>query len=258
MVRRIPASQSILSPVLWYESTGTKGVFDKKSRGRRLVLTLPRLHSGGKAKVAGFPALAAAAGLPVTWSQSTPGSPGRGQFGSGSQSAYRGEQGYAIPKAPVCRFFIRASGINKVTSPHLRGGWKRAKMFASDRPGSQDAHMSHRRTSKRIPVELPVEIRWKNRSGSLRHAMGKTGNISGSGLFIEVAARLHRATSVMIKVKLPKEVTKVPLELLCQGRVVRWNQVGAVQGLGAVIDEYELRPVKSAASADRPASKATS
>ena len=118
--------------------------------------------------------------------------------------------------------------------------------------------MSHRRTSKRIPVELPVEIRWKNRAGSLRHAMGKTGNISGSGLFIEVAARLNRATSVMIKVKLPKEVTKVPLELLCQGRVVRWNQVGAVQGLGAVIDEYELRPVKSAASADRPASKATS
>jgi hypothetical protein len=42
---------------------------------------------------------------------------------------------------------------------------------------------------------------------------------------------------------LPREVTQVPLELLCQGRVVRWNQHGQVQGLGAVIDEYELRPV---------------
>jgi hypothetical protein len=33
------------------------------------------------------------------------------------------------------------------------------------------------------------------------------------------------------------------LELLCQGRVVRWNRRGEVQGLGAVIDEYELRPL---------------
>jgi len=94
-----------------------------------------------------------------------------------------------------------------------------------------------------MPMELPVEIQWKSRAGSLKQATGKTGNISGSGLFIEIPIRLHRATSVMIKVVLPREVTQVPLELLCQGRVVRWNQQGQVQGLGAVIDEYELRPV---------------
>ena len=108
--------------------------------------------------------------------------------------------------------------------------------------------MSQHRTGQRIPMELPVEIRWKSRAGTLRHASGKTGNISGSGLFIEIATRLHRATSVMIKVKLPPEVTQVPLELLCQGRVVRWDQHGQVQGLGAVIDEYELRPVTRSGS----------
>jgi hypothetical protein len=102
--------------------------------------------------------------------------------------------------------------------------------------------MNQQRISQRIPVELPVEIRWKSRAGSLKHAMGKTGNISGSGLFIETPVRLHRATSVMIKVMLPPEITQVPLELLCKGRVVRWSQHGQVQGLGAVIDEYELRP----------------
>lgn len=119
--------------------------------------------------------------------------------------------------------------------------------------------MSQRRTSKRIPMELPVEIRWKNRAGSLRQAMGKTGNISGSGLFIEMATRLHRATSVMIRVTLPREVTQVPLELLCQGRVVRWNQHGKVQGLGAVIDEYELRPLSRTRSGGKrpPKAKAT-
>ena len=103
--------------------------------------------------------------------------------------------------------------------------------------------MNERRASQRIPMELPVEIRWKTHARSLKQALGKTGNISGSGLFIEIPIRLHRATSLMIKVALPREVTQVPLELLCQGRVVRWNQYGQVQGLCAVIDQYELRPV---------------
>ena len=119
--------------------------------------------------------------------------------------------------------------------------------------------MSQRRISKRIPMELPVEIQWKGRAGSQRHAMGKTGNISGSGLFIEIATRLHRATSVKIKVLLPREVTQVQLELLCEGRVVRWNRHGQVQGLGAVIDEYELRPVSRTGSGGKrpPKEKAT-
>lgn len=103
--------------------------------------------------------------------------------------------------------------------------------------------MNQRRISQRIPMELPVEIRWKNRAGTPKQAMGKTGNISGTGLFIEIPARPKAATFVAIKVMLPREVTQVPLQLLCEGRVVRWNQRGKVQGLGAVIDEYELRPV---------------
>jgi len=103
--------------------------------------------------------------------------------------------------------------------------------------------MNERRASQRIPMEFPVEIRWKTHARSLKQAMGKTGNISGSGLFIEIPIRLHRATSFMIKVTLPHEVTRVPLELLCQGRVVRSYHHGQVQGLGAVIDEYEFRPV---------------
>ena len=103
--------------------------------------------------------------------------------------------------------------------------------------------MNQRRTSQRIPMELPVEIKWKSRTGDMKEARGKTSDISGSGLFIEIPIRLQRATSVKIKVVLPPEATQVPLVLLCQGRVVRWNQDGQVRGLGAVIDEYELRPL---------------
>jgi hypothetical protein len=109
--------------------------------------------------------------------------------------------------------------------------------------------MQQLRASQRIAIKLPVEITWKGRAGAHRRVRGKTGNISGSGLFIEVPVRPQPATPVTIKVMLPREVTQVPLELLCQGRVVRWSQRGKTQGLGAVIDEYELRRVRRTGSA---------
>ncbi len=113
--------------------------------------------------------------------------------------------------------------------------------------------MIERRASQRIPMALPVEIRWEGLAGSPMQAMGVTGNISGSGVFIESPIGLDRATSVMIRVILPREVTKVALELLCHGRVARCNQHGQAQGLGAVIDEYELRPVPQVGSGgERP------
>jgi len=99
------------------------------------------------------------------------------------------------------------------------------------------------RLSTRISMELPVEIQWESRTGSRKQAIGRIGNISGNGLFIEIPTRLQRGTSVKIKVLLPRGGAQTPLELLCNGRVVRWNQRGQVPGLGAIIDEYELRPV---------------
>ncbi len=106
--------------------------------------------------------------------------------------------------------------------------------------------MNQRRTGQRITMGLPVEIRWTSRTGSEKQAIGKTGNISGSGLFIEIPVRLQRETAFTMKVMLPRKAGQGPLELQCQGRVVRWNRRGEVQGLGAVIDEYELHPMPAA------------
>ena len=104
-------------------------------------------------------------------------------------------------------------------------------------------NMDERRASQRIPMGLPVEIRWKTPGGSLKQATGTTGNISGSGLFIQFPLRLKRATALAIKVVLPRGVNQSPLELSCQGRVVRWEKDGQAEGLCVVIDEYELHPL---------------
>jgi hypothetical protein len=102
--------------------------------------------------------------------------------------------------------------------------------------------MRQSRAGSRIPVELPAEVRWKSRSGNLRQVEGKTGNISGTGLFLTVPVRPHLQTPITIRVSLPAEVTGVPVQLLCYGRVVRWSQADELPGVAAIIDDYELRP----------------
>jgi hypothetical protein len=105
--------------------------------------------------------------------------------------------------------------------------------------------MQYLRTGGRIPIELPVEIRWKTARGLLKEAQGETVSISSNGVHMAVAARIPAQTPVTIKVRLPLEVTRVPLVLECQGRVVR--QARGATGLRAVIDQYKLHPLKQKA-----------
>ncbi len=105
--------------------------------------------------------------------------------------------------------------------------------------------MQYLRTGGRIPIELPVEIRWKAPNGKLRQAQGKTASISSNGVHLTVAAKLRPQTPITITVRLPLEFTKVPLQLFCQARVVR--QAAGATGLRAVIDDYKLRPAGRAA-----------
>ncbi len=104
--------------------------------------------------------------------------------------------------------------------------------------------MKEIRAGIRIPVELPVHLRWKGPKGKYRETQGITGNISGNGLYVKATVRLRCSTPVTFTVELPAEVTKLPLELLCLGRVVRRNRPGELPGVGAVIDDYEFRPAR--------------
>jgi hypothetical protein len=102
----------------------------------------------------------------------------------------------------------------------------------------------NQRSGIRIPVELPVEVHWKSRGGNSRRVEGKTGNISGNGLFTCIPVRPPCNTTVKMRVLLPANITRVPVELLCNGRVIRWSCPGETRGMGATIDEYEFRPAR--------------
>jgi len=182
---------------------------------------------------------------PVAWKRPSPIGFGLGPLGSGKARARRGESfGDRHSRHPGVQVLpVGKQDVDGVTRAKLARRLESGLCFSKGPVLGVRNSMNQQRTSQRIPMELPVEIRWKSRAGGTKQAIGKTGNISGSGLFIEVPIRLHRATSVSIKVMIPREATQTPLELLCKGRVVRWNRRGQVQGLGAVIDEYELRPM---------------
>lgn len=107
--------------------------------------------------------------------------------------------------------------------------------------------MQYLRTGGRIPIELPVEIRWKSPNGRAKRAQGKTASISSNGVFMALPVKLRPQTPITISVNLPLQFTKIPLQLLCQARVVR--QPARSSGVRAVIDDYQLRPVR------RPAKK---
>ncbi|MFB3923550.1 MAG: hypothetical protein ACE145_17645 [Terriglobia bacterium] len=103
--------------------------------------------------------------------------------------------------------------------------------------------MIYPRAGVRIPVELPVEIRWKSRVGRQRRVKGTTASISGNGMVMSVPKRLRNQTPITIRVVLPCDITKVPLELVCRGRVVA--KPADFGGFGAIIDDYQLRPARS-------------
>ena len=104
-----------------------------------------------------------------------------------------------------------------------------------------------KRAGIRIPVELPVEVCWKSRGGYSRCVKGKTGNISGNGVFMSTPVRPPCKTPVTMRVLLPRDITRLPVELLCDGRVIRWSCPGESRGMGATIDEYEFRPPRTRA-----------
>jgi hypothetical protein len=96
------------------------------------------------------------------------------------------------------------------------------------------------RGGTRIPVELPVEIRWKSPAGIERFSQGKTGSMSGNGLFIVAPLRFRQDMPIAFTVTLPADVTKVPMQLECVGRVVRQQKYGTLAGLGVVLDDYRF------------------
>ena len=112
--------------------------------------------------------------------------------------------------------------------------------------------MVERRQGKRYPLRLPAQIRWKAPRGSVGRAQGRTGDMSSSGLLVVMPTPLPLGTTINVTINLPAELTRVPVELSCLGRVVRKSRKGKNQGIAAIIEDFQLRPSRLKAAKTLP------
>jgi len=97
----------------------------------------------------------------------------------------------------------------------------------------------------RFPVEFPVTVQWKTRPGKVRRIQGKITTMSGNGVFMRLPSQLRPNTRVVLTVSLPAEITKVPLKIRCQARVVSRRETETYPfGIGAVIDDYQIQTTR--------------
>ena len=73
-------------------------------------------------------------------------------------------------------------------------------------------------------------------------AQGEIRDISSSGLLVVIPNHLPLGTTINVTIHLPVELTKVPVELSCLGRVVRKSRMAKGQGISAIIGDFQLRP----------------
>ena len=102
--------------------------------------------------------------------------------------------------------------------------------------------MLERRQVKRYPLRLPAQVRWKARGKSAGGVQGDTEDISSSGILVVIPNHLPLGTTINVTIHLPAELTRVPVELTCQARVVRKSRMAKGQGISAIIEDFELRP----------------
>jgi len=108
--------------------------------------------------------------------------------------------------------------------------------------------MNERRQGTRYPLRLPAEVKWKAHGTNAGRVRGEIGDISSTGLLVVIPRHLPLGTTINVTINLPVEVTKVPVELSCVGRVVRKRPIGKSQGISAIIEDFNLRPSRQKAA----------
>jgi len=82
----------------------------------------------------------------------------------------------------------------------------------------------------------------------MHQVQGKIVTMSGNGVFMRLPSQLPANTSISLTVILPPENARIPLKILCQARVVGQKEgVTYPFGIGAIIDDYQIRPVRQPA-----------
>ena len=114
----------------------------------------------------------------------------------------------------------------------------RQDMIASRESRTVQKPETERRSADRFPIERDVRYRVLNRRGSDESGLGKTVNMSSSGVLFTTDALLLPGKKLELAISWPAQLdNKCALKFVARGRVVRTES-----GMAAVaIQQYEFR-----------------
>lgn len=101
--------------------------------------------------------------------------------------------------------------------------------------------IEERRRTSRLPLHVPIILRW--RSGSeMREARAVSRDVSSHGVFFSLPEIIKDGTTVEIEMTLPSQVAlSGPSRVRCVGRVQRCEQEeGAKASMAISIKKYEF------------------
>ena len=98
-----------------------------------------------------------------------------------------------------------------------------------------------RRRTSRLPLQVPIILRWRNGS-EMREARTVSRDVSSQGVYFSLPEIIKDGTPVEIEMTLPSQVAlSGPSKVRCVGRVQRCEQEeGAKAGMAVSINKYEF------------------
>lgn len=99
---------------------------------------------------------------------------------------------------------------------------------------------SERRAEKRLGVNVPILIEWRERQGAIRRARGVTRDVSPRGIYCFLEEPIPSGEPIEFDVIFPGELTAAePLAVHCRGTAVRSEAQERRFGLAASIEAHE-------------------
>jgi hypothetical protein len=104
-----------------------------------------------------------------------------------------------------------------------------------------DVEFQDRRRTSRLPLQVPILLRWRNAS-EMREARTVSRDVSSHGVYFSLPETIKDGTTVEIEMTLPSQVAlSAPSKVRCLGRVQRCEQEeGAKAGMAVSINKYEF------------------
>jgi hypothetical protein len=99
-----------------------------------------------------------------------------------------------------------------------------------------------RRRTSRLPLKVPILLRWRNGS-EMREAHTMSEDVSSHGVYFSLPESIKDGTTVEIEMTLPSQVAlSGPSTVHCVGRVQRCEQKeDAKAGMAVSINKYEFK-----------------